>query len=93
MRDDMNIPSGTRHELCYAVHAEQNAIIQAAKLGVSLEGATMYCTHHPCVICAKMIVNSGIKRVVYLIDYPDEFAARILAEGEVSVERFEPRAC
>jgi dCMP deaminase len=53
----------------------------------------MYCTHHPCVICAKMIVNSGIKRVVYLIDYPDEFAARILAEGEVSVERFEPRAC
>jgi len=93
MRDDMTIPSGTRHELCYAVHAEQNAIIQAAKLGVSLEGATMYCTHHPCVICAKMIVDSGIKRVVYLIDYPDEFAARILAEGEVSVERFEPRAC
>ena len=65
LRVKLSIASGTRHELCYAVHAEQNAIIQAAKLGVSVEGATLYCTHQPCVICAKMIINSGIKRVVY----------------------------
>ena len=64
LREQMNIPSGTRHEICYAVHAEQNAIIQAAKLGVSVQGATLYCTHQPCSICAKMIINSGIARVV-----------------------------
>ncbi|MBP5308259.1 MAG: dCMP deaminase family protein, partial [Clostridia bacterium] len=63
LRKKLNIPSGTRHELCYAVHAEQNAITQAAKLGISVEGATLYCTHQPCVICAKMIINSGIKKV------------------------------
>ena len=65
LRRKLNIPSGTQHELCYAIHAEQNAIIQAAKLGISIEGATLYCTHQPCVICAKMIVNSGISRVIY----------------------------
>ena len=63
MRDKMGIPSGTRQELCYAVHAEQNAIIQAAKLGVSVDGATLYCTHQPCTICTKMIINSGIRRI------------------------------
>ncbi|MCI7769536.1 MAG: dCMP deaminase family protein [Eubacteriales bacterium] len=88
MRDILKIPSGTRAELCYAVHAEQNAIIQAAKLGVSLEGATLYCTHQPCSICAKMIVNSGIKRVVYREGYPDDFAKRILDEADILVERY-----
>ena len=63
MRDRLGIPSGTQHEKCFAVHAEQNAIIQAAKLGVSVEGATLYCTHQPCTICTKMIINSGISRI------------------------------
>ena len=76
LREQMNIPSGTRHEICYAVHAEQNAIIQAAKLGVSVQGATLYCTHQPCSICAKMIINSGITRVVFDEGYPDEFSIR-----------------
>ena len=89
LRRKLNIPSGTRHELCYAIHAEQNAIIQAAKLGVSIDGATLYCTHQPCVICAKMIVNAGISRVVYAEGYPDSFAVTILQEGNVALERFE----
>ena len=85
-RQKMGIPSGQRHELCYAVHAEQNAIIQAAKLGVSIEGATLYCTHQPCILCAKMIVNSGISRVVYGEGYPDEFSLAIFSEAGVNVE-------
>ncbi|MBO7377565.1 MAG: cytidine/deoxycytidylate deaminase family protein [Clostridia bacterium] len=83
LRKKLNIPSGTRHELCYAVHAEQNAIAQAAKLGVSVEGATLYCTHQPCVICAKMIINSGIKKVLYKYGYPDEFSLELLKEANV----------
>jgi len=89
LRIRLGIPSGTKHELCYAIHAEQNAIIQAAKLGVSIDGATLYCTHYPCSICAKMIVNSGIKRLVYLYSYPDNFSSELLAEGGVQVERYE----
>ena len=88
LRRKLNIPSGQRQELCYAVHAEQNAIIQAAKLGVSIDGATLYCTHQPCVMCAKMIVNSGIVRVVYQEGYPDEFSLEILKEGGVLLERY-----
>ena len=86
MRVKLGIPSGTRHEMCYAVHAEQNAIIQAARLGVVLEGATLYCTHQPCVICAKMIINAGIKRIVYGEGYPDNFALELLAQAGVDVE-------
>ena len=89
LRRTLNVPSGTRAELCYAIHAEQNAIIQAAKLGVSIEGATLYCTHQPCVVCAKMIVNAGIRRVVYAEGYPDEFALTMLDEGGVMLERFD----
>lgn len=85
LRERLGIQSGTRHELCYAVHAEQNAIIQAAKLGVSVEGATLYCTHQPCVICAKMIINSGIKRVVYKQGYPDEFSLEMFDEAKVEI--------
>lgn len=85
LRKKLGIPSGTRHEMCYAVHAEQNAIIQAAKLGVSIDGATLYCTHQPCVLCAKMIVNAGITRVVYEEGYPDDFAREIMAEGGVEL--------
>lgn len=88
LRRKLNIPSGTRHEICYAIHAEQNAIIQAAKLGISIEGATLYCTHQPCSVCAKMIVNSGIVRVVYEQGYPDAFALEFFRETGVKIERF-----
>ena len=88
LRRKLNIPSGTHHEICYAVHAEQNAIIQAARLGVSIADATLYCTHQPCVLCAKMIVNAGIKRVVYREGYPDEFAVEMFREGGVVLEKY-----
>ncbi len=89
LRRKKNIASGTMQEVCYAVHAEQNAIIQAAKLGVSLEGATLYCTHQPCVICARMIINSGVKKVYYKHGYPDAFALELFAEAGVEIEKFE----
>lgn len=92
MREKMGIPSGTRHELCFAVHAEQNAIIQAAKQGIALEGATLYCTHQPCSICAKMIINAGIKRVVYCHGYPDEFSMRLFTEAGIVIHRFDDLA-
>ena len=81
LRQKMNIPSGERHELCRALHAEQNAIIQAACMGNSIEGATIYITHQPCVICSKMLINSGIKRIVVKEGYPDKMAEEILAEA------------
>ncbi len=89
LRRKLGIASGTKHEICYGVHAEQNAIAQAAKMGISLEGATLYCTHQPCVICCKMIINSGIKRVVYKYAYPDEFSIQLFAEAGVAVEQFQ----
>ena len=89
LRRRLNIPSGTRTEVCYAIHAEQNAIIQAAKLGVCIEGATLYCTHQPCSVCAKMIVNAGIRRVVYEQGYPDDFTHEIFGETGVLVEKME----
>ncbi len=89
LRRIRNIASGTMQEVCYAVHAEQNAIIQAAKLGVSLENATLYCTHQPCVICARMIINSGVKKVYYKYGYPDEFALELFRESGVEIQRFE----
>lgn len=88
MRVRLNIASGTCQELCYAVHAEQNAIIQAAKLGISVEGATMYVTHQPCSICAKMIINSGIKRVIYKEGYPDDFSMQLFDEAKVEIIKY-----
>ncbi|WP_405725474.1 deoxycytidylate deaminase [Anaerotignum sp.] len=84
-RARLNIPSGQRHELCRALHAEQNAIIQAAKIGVSTEGATIYITLQPCVICAKMLVNAGIKRIVFKGEYPDELSRSILEEADIEM--------
>ena len=89
LREKLGIESGTRHELCYAVHAEQNAIIQAARLGIVLENATLYCTHQPCVICAKMIINAGITRIVYKQGYPDAFAMELLSEAGVQVDLYQ----
>lgn len=84
----LGIPSGTKHEICFAVHAEQNAIVQASKLGISVDGATLYCTHQPCVICAKIIINSGIKRVVYEQGYPDDFSLQLFEEAGIQIERY-----
>lgn len=89
LRRKLGIPSGTRAEICYAIHAEQNAIIQAAKLGVSIQDATLYCTHQPCSVCAKIIVNSGIRRVVYREGYPDDFALTFFQETGVLLERYQ----
>ena len=89
LRDRLGIPSGTRAEVCYATHAEQNAIIQAARLGVSIDGATLYCTHQPCSICTKMIINAGIRRVVYQEGYPDDFSLELFTEAGVTLERYE----
>ena len=88
LRDKLKIPSGERMELSRAVHAEQNAIIQAAKLGISIQGGEMYITTHPCFICAKMIINAGIKRIVYKEGYPDKFAREILKEAGIKVVKF-----
>jgi len=84
MRRQKGIKSGTMHEICYAAHAEQNAIAQAAKLGIPIQGSTLYCTHQPCAICSKIIINSGIKRIIYAQGYPDEFSLTLLEEAGVS---------
>ena len=87
LRERFNVPSGERHELCRGLHAEQNAIIQAALHGVSIKGATLYCTNHPCVICSKMIINSGITTVIYKEDYSDDLAREMLEEAGVEVSK------
>ena len=81
----MGVPSGEKHELCRALHAEQNAIIQAATLGQSIEGASIYITHQPCVICAKMIVNAGIERIIVKEGYPDQLSVDILTEAGLRI--------
>ena len=89
LREKLGIASGTRQEMCYAVHAEQNAITQASKLGISLEGATLYCTHQPCSMCSRIIINSGIKRVVYSEGYPDEFSLELFGEAGIEIVKLE----
>lgn len=85
IREKLNIPSGERHELCRGLHAEQNSFLQAALYGTSLKDATIYCTTQPCIICAKMIINAGIKEVVIKGAYPDELARDILREAKVKI--------
>ncbi|MCX7780472.1 MAG: cytidine/deoxycytidylate deaminase family protein [Negativicutes bacterium] len=88
LREANHIPSGQRHELCRGMHAEQNAIIQAALHGVAIEGATVYCTHQPCSACTKMIINAGIKRIVYREGYPDKLAADLIMEAGIECDCF-----
>jgi dCMP deaminase len=90
LRDTLHIPSGERHELCRGLHAEQNAIIQAAYYGISISGATLYCTNLPCIICTKMLINAGITRVVYEKGYADDLARQMWEESNVAVEQFQP---
>lgn len=89
LREQLNVPSGQRHELCRGLHAEQNAIIQAAHLGQSIAGGTLYCTTQPCVICAKMIINAGIKRIVIKQGYPDDLSLEMLNEAGLKIETLE----
>lgn len=86
LRDEMNIPSGTRHEICRGIHAEQNVIIQASLHGVSLEGATIYLTHTPCILCAKMLANARIKRLVTFGKYADDAFIDLFKEAGIEVE-------
>ena len=85
------VASGTHHELCRAVHAEQNAIIQAALHGISIEGATLYCTHQPCILCAKMMINARVTKVVYQLSYPDGTALDFLRQAGIEVVRVKER--
>ncbi|SFG87042.1 dCMP deaminase [Desulfotomaculum arcticum] len=89
LRESQGIPSGERHELCRGLHAEQNALIQAALHGISIAGGTFYVTHQPCVLCAKMIANAGIKTIVYQGDYPDKLALEMLAEAGVELKKMD----
>ncbi len=88
IREELEIPSGERHELCRGLHAEQNAIIQAAVHGVSIKDATIYVTNHPCVVCAKMIINAQIREIVYAEGYPDDLAKLMLLESGIKVRRY-----
>ncbi|MCX6012839.1 MAG: dCMP deaminase family protein [Chloroflexi bacterium] len=83
IRDELQIPSGTRHELCRGIHAEQNVIIQAALHGISLEGATIYCTHSPCILCAKMLVNAKMKRFITFGNYADNAFKDLFKEAKI----------
>jgi dCMP deaminase len=91
LREKLDIPSGERMELSRAIHAEQNAIIQAAKMGTNIDGATLYVTNHPCFICAKMLINAGVKKIVYRDGYPDTYAEEILKEADVQVVKFKEK--
>ena len=91
LREKLKIPSGERHELCRALHAEQNALIQASLYGVSTEGSTLYATNQPCVICAKMLINAGIKEVVISAGYPDKMAMEFLRKAKIRVRRIKQR--
>lgn len=86
LRDELNIPSGTRHEICRGIHAEQNVIIQASLHGVSLEGATVYVTHTPCILCAKMLVNARIKRFVTFGKYADDAFIKLFKEAGIEFQ-------
>lgn len=93
LRDANNIPSGEKHEICRAIHAEQNAIIQAGLHGVNVEGGTIYCTHSPCILCAKMLANARVKRFVTCGDYPDGAAKELMQEvGTAFVKMDKPEA-
>lgn len=88
LRQKLGIESGTRREVCYSIDAEQNALVQAAKLGLNTEGATIYVTHQPCSLCTRMLISAGIKRVVYKHSYPDDFSLSLFEEAGVKVDKF-----
>jgi dCMP deaminase len=85
IREREGIPSGERHELCRGIHAEQNAILQAAQFGISLKGSILYCTNQPCVLCAKMLINTGVEKIVVMGEYPDKLASEMLDEAGIKI--------
>jgi len=89
LRQQQGVPSGQRAEICRGLHAEQNAIIQAARHGVCISGSTLYCTNQPCLICAKMLINAGIAEIVYEDGYPDPLAEEMLKEAQIGLRRFQ----
>lgn len=88
LRQSLGVPSGERHEICRAVHAEQNALVQAAKHGVAINGADLYVTHQPCVLCTKLLINAGVRRVVYVKPYPDSLAVAMASEAGLEFIQF-----
>lgn len=89
IREELNIPSGQRHELCRAMHAEQNAIVQAAYSGTSVKDSILYVSHHPCILCSKMIINAGIVEIIFNGDYPDKESTELLKEANILIRKFE----
>ncbi|MGI6120471.1 MAG: deoxycytidylate deaminase [Desulfosporosinus sp.] len=89
MRQNLSVPSGERHEICRAVHAEQNALVQAAKHGVAIRGADLYVTHQPCVLCTKLMINAEIQRVIFTHSYPDQLAVKMAKEAGLQFVQLE----
>ncbi len=89
LRDQLQVPSGERHELCRGLHAEQNAIIQAARHGANIEGSTLYCTDSPCIICSKMLINAGITEVIFDRGYPDKLSLEMLTEAGIRYRQYQ----
>lgn len=92
LRQELGIPSGQRNEICRGLHAEQNAIIQAAKYGPLINGAKIYVNTQPCVVCAKMLINAGIDEIIYQNPYPDDLSMALLEESGIKVRVYQPEA-
>ncbi len=88
LREEMGVPSGQRHEICRGVHAEQNLVAQAAFHGVKTEGAAVYCTHQPCIICTKILINAGVEKIYFKNAYADKFAEELLEESEIELIKY-----
>jgi dCMP deaminase len=89
LREDMGVPSGERHELCRGVHAEQNAVIQAAVFGASIKEAVLYVTNHPCSVCAKILVNAAVSEIVFAEGYADELSRELLKDSKIATRKYE----
>ena len=89
LREKLGVPSGQRHEICRGLHAEQNAIIQAAKYGINIQGSKIYVNTQPCIVCAKMIINAGIEEIIYQNPYDDELARELLQESGIKMRVFD----
>ena len=89
LREKMEVPSGERHEICRGVHAEQNLVAQAAIHGVKTEDSIVYCTHQPCIICTKILINAGVKKIYFKNSYSDEFAEKLLNQSNVKFIKYE----
>jgi dCMP deaminase len=92
LRERQEVASGERHEICRGSHAEQNVLVQAARHGIAVDGATLYCTNEPCVICTKLLINAGIKEIVYQNEYPDDLARVMRREAKLKVRTANPSA-